>query len=601
MRESIIPPVVPPTTEGTLADIPARNAERRGDRVVFSVKDPGVADATWRDVTAREFLAEVRRLAKGFVAAGIEVGDRVAIMSRTRYEWTLLDFALWTAGAVPVPVYETSSAHQLQWILQDTAARAIVVEDESHASVATEVRDDCPALEHVWSIVGGGLDDLREAGREIDDATLAARREGMDRTSLATIIYTSGTTGRPKGCELTHGNFMDLSDNIVVVLAPILAPDDASMLMFLPLAHVFARLIQVVAVDACMRVGHAPDIKNLMGDLSDFRPTFLLAVPRVFEKVFNASDQSARADGKGGIFTRATRTAIAYSRGLDDPHGPSPRIRIAHAVMERLVYRKIRAQLGGKIAWAVSGGAPLGERLGHFFRGIGITILEGYGLTETTAPVAVGRPDDLRIGAVGLPIPGVGVRIDADGEVLVKGEGVFRAYRGNAEATAAAFTDDGWFRTGDLGDVDEHGFLSITGRKKEILVTAGGKNVAPAGLEDIIRAHPIVSQAVVVGDQRPFVAALVTIDADMVPAWAASHGRDDLTPEACLTDPMVREHIQMAVDRANGTVSRAESVRSFRIIPGDFTEANGYLTPSLKLKRKEIMRDFEGDVEAIYS
>ncbi|GAB49489.1 AMP-dependent synthetase/ligase [Mobilicoccus pelagius] len=598
MRESIIPPAVPPTTEGTLADIPARNAARRPERVVFSVKGPA---GTWRDVTAREFHADVRRLAKGFVAAGIGVGERVAIMSRTRYEWTLLDFALWTAGAVPVPVYETSSASQLRWILEDTASCALVVENDGHAAVAAEVRDDCPALAQVWSVDGGGLEDLLHAGEDIDDATLDARLAGHDRSDLATIIYTSGTTGRPKGCELTHGNFMDLSDNIVVALDPIVGPDDASMLMFLPLAHVFARLIQVVAVDAMMRVGHAPDIKNLMGDLSGFHPTFLLAVPRVFEKVFNAADQSARADGKGGIFTRATRTAIVYSRGLDDPKGPSPRVRVAHAVMERLVYRKIRAKLGGEIRYAVSGGAPLGERLGHFFRGIGITVLEGYGLTETTAPVAVGRPAGLRIGAVGLPIPGVGVRIDEDGEVLVQGEGVFRAYRGNPEATAAAFTEDGWFRTGDLGDVDDDGFLTITGRKKEILVTAGGKNVAPAALEDIVRAHPLVSQAVVVGDQRPFVGALVTIDAEMVPVWGTSHDRPELTPEMCLTDPMVREHIQKAVDRANATVSRAESIRSFHIIPGDFTEENGYLTPSLKLRRNEIMRDFADEVESLYS
>jgi len=598
MRESIIPPAVPPTTEGTLADIPARNAARRPERVVFSVKGPGDA---WRDVTAREFHADVRRLAKGFLAAGIETGDRVAIMSRTRYEWTLLDFALWTAGAVPVPVYETSSASQLRWILEDTAACALLVENDTHAAVAAEVRDDCPTLEQVWSIEGGGLEDLLRAGEDVDDPTLDARLAGRDRSELATIIYTSGTTGRPKGCELTHGNFMDLSDNIAVVLQPIVGPDDASMLMFLPLAHVFARLIQVVAVDAMMRVGHAPDIKNLMGDLAGFRPTFLLAVPRVFEKVFNAADQSARADGKGGVFTRATRTAIAYSRGLDDPKGPSPRVRVAHAVMERLVYRKIRARLGGRIRYAVSGGAPLGERLGHFFRGMGITVLEGYGLTETTAPVAVGLPTNLRIGAVGLPLPGISVRIDEDGEVLVKGEGIFRAYRGNPEATAAAFTEDGWFRTGDLGDVDDDGFLTITGRKKEILVTAGGKNVAPAALEDIVRAHPLVSQAVVVGDKRPFVGALVTIDAEMVPAWGASHDRPELTPEMCLTDPMVREHIQKAVDRANATVSRAESIRSFRIIPGDFTEADGYLTPSLKLRRNEIMRDFADEIEAIYS
>ncbi|GMA39818.1 AMP-dependent synthetase/ligase [Mobilicoccus caccae] len=596
MRESSVPPVVPPTTEGTLADLPARNAARRPDRVAFSVKDGGL----WRDVTARDFAAEVRLLAKGFVAAGIEVGDRVAIMSRTRYEWTLIDFALWTAAAVPVPVYETSSASQLEWILQDSGARALVHENDTHAALAAEVRDGLPELAHVWSIDGGGLDDLRAAGADIDDATLDARREGLDRAAPATIIYTSGTTGRPKGCELSHGNFMDLSDNVVVALDEIVGPDDASVLLFLPLAHVFARLIQVVTVDAGMRVGHTPDIKSLLPDLGEFRPTFLLAVPRVFEKVFNAADQKARSDGRGGIFTRATRTAIAYSRGLDEPGGPSLRVRIAHRVMERLVYRKIRDRLGGRVRWAVSGGAALGPRLAHFFRGIGITVLEGYGLTETTAPVAVGLPDRLKIGAVGLALPGTALRVTDDGEVLVKGVGVFGGYRHAPEATAEAFTDDGWLRTGDLGELDDEGFLTITGRRKEILVTAGGKNVAPAGLEDVVRAHPVVSQAVVVGDGRPFIGALVTIDAEMLPSWAEAHSRGDLTPESCLTDPMVREHIQKAVDRANATVSRAESIRSFRIVPGDFTEASGHLTPSMKLRRKEILRDFADEIEAIY-
>ncbi len=598
MRDSALDPAVPVTTQGTLADLPVRNAARFPERVVFSVKG---ADGTWRDVTAREFADEVRLVAKGLAASGIEPGDVVGIMSRTRYEWTLLDFALWTAGAVPVPVYETSSASQVEYILDNSGARALIVEDEEHARVAAEIGTRLGSLGHVWCIDAGAMDELRAAGADVDDATFDARLEGHDRSDLATIIYTSGTTGRPKGCELTHGNFMGLSENTVVALGPVVGPEDASMLLFLPLAHVFARLIQVVAVDAGMRVGHAPHIKHLMDDLAEFRPSFLLAVPRVFEKVYNAADQKARAGGKGAIFTKATRTAIAYSRGLDEPGGPSLRVRIAHAVMEKLVYSKIRESLGGRIEWAVSGGAALGPRLGHFFRGIGITVLEGYGLTETTAPAAVGRPEALRIGAVGLPMPGVTLRVDDDGEIFVKGVGVFRGYHGNPEATAEALSDDGWFRTGDLGAIDDEGFLTITGRKKELIVTAGGKNVSPAGLEDIVRAHPVVSQAMVVGDGRPFVGALVTIDAEMLPTWAQTHSRSDLTPESCLTDPMVREHIQKAVDRANASVSRAESIRAFRIIPGDFTETSGHLTPSLKLKRAQIVEDFGDEIEALYS
>ncbi|MDO5629471.1 MAG: AMP-dependent synthetase/ligase [Mobilicoccus sp.] len=597
MRESTTPPLVPTSTSGTLADLVDRGAQRHPERVVFSIKDSG----DWRGVTSAEFRQQVRRLAKGFVAAGVEVGDRVAIMSRTRYEWTLLDFALWTAGAVPVPVYETSSAAQLTWILEDTGARAVVVEGEGHSATVSRVRDDLTALQHVWSIEGGGLDDLFAAGEEIDDTTLDARRDGLDRSSLATVIYTSGTTGSPKGCELTHGNFLGLSENIVVALDHIVGPDDASCLLFLPLAHVFARLIQVVAVDAGMRLGHSPDIANLVDDLSSFRPTFLLAVPRVFEKVYNSAEQKARAGGKAPIFIRAVRTAIAYSRGLDEPGGPSLRVRVAHAVMDRLVYRTLRERLGGELRHAVSGGAALGERLGHFFRGIGITVYEGYGLTETTAPVSVGLPGALRMGAVGPALPGCGIRIDDEGEVQLSGVGIFRGYRGNDEATREAFTDDGWFRTGDLGELDEDGFLFITGRRKEIIVTAGGKNVSPSGLEDSVRAHPLVSQAVVVGDARPFIGALITIDPDMVGPWGEAHGVENLTVESAVTHPKVREHLQLAIDRANESVSRAESIRNFRILGEDFTEAGGHLTPSMKLRRPQIMRDFEGEVEALYS
>ncbi|WP_168581313.1 AMP-dependent synthetase/ligase [Gephyromycinifex aptenodytis] len=597
MYERIVPPLSDPPTNGNLALIPERNARRHPDRVVFSVKN----GQDWQSVTAVEFLAQVREVAKGFVAAGVKRGDRVGLMSRTRYEWTLLDFALWTAGAVPVPVYETSSASQVEWILQDSGCVGLIVESSEHLEVAQRARPELPDLRHVWHIDGGAIEHLSMGGAVIDDATLDAATEGMTRADLATIIYTSGTTGRPKGCELTHGNFMNLSDNIVASLSVVVHAPEAAVLLFLPLAHVLARIIEVVVVDAGMRVGHAPDVKNLLPDLQSFRPTFLLAVPRVFEKVYNASDQKATTEGKGRIFRFATRTAIAYSRALDEPGGPSPRLRALHRFCDLLVYRKLRDALGGQVGWAVSGGAPLGPRLGHFYRGIGINILEGYGLTETTAPVAVGRPDALRVGTVGKPLPGCGIRIAEDGEILAHGVGIFRGYRHNPEATAEVLSQDGWLRTGDLGELDADGFLSITGRKKEIIVTAGGKNVAPAMLEDTVRAHPIVSQCVVVGDGRPFIAALLTIDAEMLPSWAKAHDHPDLTPETALTDDLVREHIQMAVDRANSAVSRAESIRDFRLIPGDFTEANGYLTPSMKVRRSAVLKDYEAEIEQIYS
>lgn len=595
MQDHVVPPLVEPTTEGSLADLPARNAARNPANVLFARK----AGERWVDVTAREFHDDVRRLAKGLVAAGVQPGDRVAIMSKTRYEWTLADFAIWTAGGVAVPIYETSSAEQVHWILEDSGAVAIVLETPAHAAIVDEVRDQLPQLKHVWQIEGGGLDELAQTGASVSDAELDASREAIDRTSVATIIYTSGTTGRPKGCQLTHDNFMALSDNAIKRLGQVVSAEGASTLLFLPLAHVFARFIQVLCVSAEAKMGHTADIKNLLQDFATFKPTFILSVPRVFEKIYNSAEQKATAEGKGKIFATAAETAIAWSTAKDEG-GAGFGLRARHRLFDRLVYGKLRAAMGGQVLYAVSGGAPLGSRLGHFFRGIGVTVLEGYGLTETTAPATVNTPEQVKIGTVGPPLPGVGIRVAEDGEILIRGNNVFAGYVNNDEATSAAL-QDGWFHTGDIGELDEDGYLRITGRKKELLVTAGGKNVAPAVLEDRLRAHPLVSQCVVVGDQKPFIAALVTLDPEMYPAWAKNNGIEGVTIEQARENDVVRAEIQRAVDDANRSVSKAESIRKFTILEGDFTEDNGYLTPSLKLKRNLVMKDFHDQVEALYS
>jgi long-chain acyl-CoA synthetase len=595
VKDIAVPPLVPLATEGNLSDLPARNGLERPDHVAFSRRQ----GTQWVDVTSGRFLAEVRALAKGLVAAGVDVGDRVAIMSRTRYEWTLADFAIWTAGAVTVPIYETSSAEQISWIVGDSDCVAVILETPAHATTLAEVRDRLPGLRDVWQIDSGGLDELASAGGEITDADIDERRGRVRRSDIATIIYTSGTTGRPKGCELTHDNFMALTENTVERLGDVVCAEGASTLLFLPLAHVFARYIQVLCVHAGARMGHTADIRNLLQDFESYTPTFILAVPRVFEKIYNSAEQKAAAEGKGRIFAAAAATAIAWSRAHD--HGrPGPLLRLRHGLFERLVYRRLRAAMGGRVQYAVSGGGPLGVRLGHFYRGIGLTVLEGYGLTETTAPATVNTPAAIKIGTVGPPLPGVAIRIADDGEVLVKGNNVFMRYRNNETATAEAFVD-GWFRTGDIGELDDDGFLRITGRKKELLVTAGGKNVAPAVLEDRLRAHPLVSQCIVVGDQKPFIAALVTLDAEMLPAWTRNHGLGELTVEQARTHEVVLAEVQKAVDEANKAVSRAESIRRFTILPGDFTEDNGYLTPSLKLKRNIVMKDYTDQVEALYS
>ncbi|HET8600311.1 MAG TPA: AMP-dependent synthetase/ligase [Segeticoccus sp.] len=595
MKHIAVPPVVPATDEGSLADLPRDHAAREPGKVLLSRR----SGEGWEDVTAAQFLGEVRALAKGLVAAGIGVGDPVAIMSRTRYEWTLADFAIWTAGAVAVPIYETSSADQVQWIIGDSETVAAIVETPAHAAVLSEVRTQLPTLRDVWQIDSGGLDELVTAGQEVTDDDLDARTVDRHRHDTATIIYTSGTTGRPKGCQLTHDNFMALSENTIQRLGSVVSAEGASTLLFLPLAHVFARFIEVLCVAAGARMGHTADIKRLLDDLATFKPTFVLAVPRVFEKIYNSAEQKAEGEGKGRIFRLAADTAVSYSRAQDEG-SPGPLLRAKHAVFDKLVYRKLRAAMGGAVQYAVSGGAPLGPRLGHFFRGIGITVLEGYGLTETTAPATVNTPELIKIGTVGPPLPGVAVRIDDDGEILIKGNNVFTGYHHNPEATAEAVVD-GWFRTGDLGELDEDGYLRITGRKKELLVTAGGKNVAPAVLEDRIRAHPLVSQCMVVGDQRPFIAALITLDEEMLPTWAANNGVEGLTAQEAIRNEVVLTEVQRAVDDANKAVSRAESIRKFVVLPGDFTEDNGYLTPSMKLRRSVVMKDFAEHVEGLYA
>jgi long-chain acyl-CoA synthetase len=584
---------------GNLTDDVVVNATEHADTVVFSRR----TDDGWSDVTAAEFHMDVTSVARGLIAAGIEAGDRVALLSRTRYEWTLLDYAIWFAGAVTVPVYETSSADQVEWILSDAGARAIFVETADHRARVKEVRDGLEQLHHVWSIEDHGLNVLRTLGVDVTDEQLAERRTQAGPDDLATLIYTSGTTGRPKGCMLTHGNFMFELTVAVDELDTLFAADpeageSPATLLFLPLAHVFARIIQVGCVKARVRMGHSADIKNLLDDFAAFRPTFILAVPRVFEKVFNTASQRAVADGRGKIFDRAAEVAIAWSRGLDGGRAGIA-TRAQHRVLDRLVYAKLRAALGGRCRHAISGGAPLGDRLGHFYRGIGVNVLEGYGLTETTAALTANLPDAQKVGTVGRPLQGTSVRVADDGELLFRGGQVFAGYWHNDEATAESKDDLGWFHTGDVGEIDDEGFVRITGRKKEILVTAGGKNVAPAVLEDRLRSHRLVDQCIVVGDGRPFIAALVTIDPETLPSWAEQHGKSGDVADL-VDDVDLRAEIEAAVEDANKAVSKAESIRKFEIVSAAWTEEGGQLTPSLKLKRSVVMREHRDDIDALY-
>jgi long-chain acyl-CoA synthetase len=614
MREYSSPAVAEISPAATLADVVFERADREPAAVAIRRKD-ATASTAWRDVTTAQFRTDVATLAKGLIAAGIGPGDRVALLSRTRYEWTVADYAIWSAGAVTVPIYETSSAEQVEWILGDSGARALIVETPAHLQANSEVLARLPGVERIWLIEGpdaegqaAQLDSLAADGAGISEEELAGRRASRQAADLATIIYTSGTTGRPKGCELTHLNLLANVRNAIGGLPDIFAQPGRSALLFLPLAHSFARIIQIGCLESGTVLGHTADVAHLVDDLGTFQPTFILAVPRVFEKVYNGAEQQAAASGaKSRIFKAAAQSAVAWSKTLDVAGRPVPgqqnlRLRTEHALYDRLVYARLRAATGGRVRYAVSGGAALGDRLGHFFRGVGITVLEGYGLTETSPVISVNRPDHNKIGTVGPPVPSVTVRIADDGEILASGPNVFGGYWHNEAATKEMVDPEGWLHTGDLGELDEDGYLRVTGRKKDIIVTAGGKNVAPAVLEDRLRAHPLVSQCMVVGDGRPFVACLVTLDEEAIGPWQARHPSLAGASLAELAEaPELIAEIQSAVDDANKAVSRAESIRKFTVLPVDFTEQNGYLTPSLKVRRSVVAKDFAADIDALYS
>ncbi|MDO5063529.1 MAG: long-chain fatty acid--CoA ligase [Actinomyces bowdenii] len=558
---------------------------------------------SWRQVSAKAFRAQVREVAAGLVAKGLQPGQAVGIMAHTSYEWSLMDFAAWEAGLVVVPIYETSSADQAQWILTNAAVRLVLVENEAMETMVDSLRSSVPELAdlQVLCLEREAVLELTKAGKGVDAAELDRRTAALTSSTTATIVYTSGTTGRPKGAELSHGNLVQLCVNVCEHVPEVLKAPQVRILLFLPLAHVLGRFIEIAIVCSATGVlGHVPDVRNLVTDLESFRPTAVLAVPRVFEKIYNAAD--ARATGtRQKVFRMAAKTAIAYSRALDTPEGPSRGLRAQRAAFDRLVFSKLRAILGGCVSYVISGGGPLGERLGHFYRGAGVSVLEGYGLTETMGPCTVNLPSATRIGTVGLPLPGCSVRLADDGEVLVKGIGTFSGYHRSPEETRVAFTEDGWLRTGDLASFEAGGFLRITGRKKEIIVTAGGKNVAPAPLEDRLRGHPLVSQVLVVGDNRPCVGALLTLDAEMLPLWLNSHGLAEMDVVDATRDPRVRAALERAVARTNESVSRAESIRAFTILPTDFTVANGLLTPSLKVKRQEALERFAEEIDELYT
>jgi len=596
VTEYFVPPVVEPDPDANATDLLVARVKASPKEALFALP---TANGGWTDLSSEDFLAQVVALAKGFIASGIEPGDKVGFMCKTRYEWTLVDFALWFSGAIMVPIYETSSPTQVKWNLTDSGATSIILETADHFAKFDEIRADIANIGHVWQVDLGDLKKLAVAGADVTDAEVERRRSLATGKDVATLIYTSGSTGRPKGVVLTHSNFVELTRNAAVVMHDVLAPG-SSTLLFITTAHIFARFISVLSIHAGVKVGHQPDTKLLLPSMASFRPTFLLAVPRVFEKVYNSSEQKAEGNGKGKIFRRAADVAIAHSKALDAGHVPLP-LKLQFALFDRLVLSKIRAALGGRVKYAVSGSAPLGPRLGHFFRSLDVKILEGYGLTESTAPATVNLPDKFKIGTTGPALPGVGIRIGDDGEIAIKGVNVFGGYWNNAEATAEVMDGD-WFKTGDIGALDSDGYLTITGRKKEIIVTAGGKNVSPAALEDPIRANPLVGQVIVVGDKKPFIAALVTLDAEMLPTWLKNNGEDtSLTLAEASVNPRVVAEVQKAIDAANALVSRAESIRKFQILKTELTEASGHLTPKLSIKRNVIVEDFAQEIAGIYS
>ncbi len=597
MRELTIPSSGEPAQRNA-AQVVFDNARSRPALVSLRVRDGD----SWADITAQTFAEQVMAVARGLVAAGIAPGDRLALMSKTRYEWTLFDFAVLSIGGVVVPIYETSSAEQVEWILHDSGAIAIVVESAAHAAMVDEIRERTPDLRTVWQIDQDAVTELTALGAPVPASEVEQRLAAIEHRDLASLIYTSGTTGRPKGCELSHKNFLSEVSEVSGGLTQ-LFNEGNSTLLFLPIAHVFGRAIQMGAIATGCTLGHTADIKNLIADLAVFKPSFVLSVPRVFEKVYNTAKQKAHADNKGPIFDRAEAVAIRYSEALD-ARGPGIGLRLQHSLFDKLVYSKLRAALGGQCTAAISGGAPLGARLGHFFRGVGITIYEGYGLTETTAGACLNVQNKIKIGTVGRPVAGMSVSIADDGEVLLAGPVVFDGYWRNEQATAEAIEHTGgkrWFHTGDIGEIDNDGFLKITGRKKELIVTAAGKNVAPAVLEDRVRAHWLVSQCLVVGDQQPFIAALITIDAEALPAWADKAGKAALGMAELVDDPHLHAEVQRAVDDANKAVSKAEAIKKFTILPADWTEATGQLTPSLKLKRSVVLIECADDIKALYA
>ncbi|MDJ1370382.1 AMP-dependent synthetase/ligase [Gulosibacter molinativorax] len=597
VREWITPAVAEPAPQLNVTDLLESRVERTPNRALFAVPE----GEGWRDITAQQFTTDVRAIAKGFINAGVTPGTHIAFICSTSYEWTLVDFALWYAGAVMVPVYETNSSSQLDWILRDSSAQGLITQTHKLDARYTEIEGEKPELRWHWVLEDGALDQLIADGKSVSDEQLEAARSHANGDDVATLIYTAGTTGRPKGTVLTHSNFVELARNIEHPLRDVVAWEGASTLMFVTLAHVFARLISVIGVAYGVRVGHQGDTTQLVPALGSFKPTFLLAVPRVFEKVYNSALQKAASGGKEKIFMRAVKVGVAWSRATDEGKVPLG-LKLQYKLFDKLVFSKLRETLGGNVRHAVSGSAPLGLFLGHFYRALGVQVLEGYGLTETTAPVSVNLPGAFKIGTVGPPLPGCGVRIAEDGEILTKGVNVFREYWHNPEATKDAFTEDGWFHTGDIGQLDHEGYITITGRKKDIIVTAGGKNVAPAMFEDQVRADGIVGECMVVGDGRPFVAAIVTLDPEMLPKWLELQG---LNPNMSLTEaskhPTVREHIQSLIDRANRSVSRAESIRKFEILDKPFTVEDGTLTPKLSLKRHVALERYADVIEGMYA
>jgi long-chain acyl-CoA synthetase len=606
LREFTVPPLVTAPKVGGLADAVFEHAQEDPDRVALARK---TTDGGWQDVTAARFRDEVVAVAKGLLAKGVRFGDRVAIMCRTRYEWTIFDFALWAIGAQSVPLYPTSSAEQVLWMLHDAGVSACLVEHEDHAMTVGSVIDRLPRLTRLWQLDAGAMDELVAAGRDFDDAVVERHRLAVTPDTPATIVYTSGTTGRPKGCLITHANLMAECDNVVERFQAAFTSkpgDEAATLLFLPLAHVFGRMVEVAAVRGRVKLGHQPSLSAaaLLPDLATFQPTFILAVPYIFEKVFAAARRKAEGEGRVGPFDKAVDVAVRYAeareaKSFSTGSSPGPALRMQHQVFDKLVYSKVRAAMGGRIRHAMSGGSGMERRLGLFFAGAGVRIYEGYGLTESTAAATANPPERTRFGTVGQPIPGTSVYIADDGEVWLHGGQIFSGYLGDPKATDAVLRD-GWLATGDLGSMDEAGYLTITGRKKEVLVTSGGKTVSPVMLEDRVRIHPLVSQCIVLGNDRPYVAALVTLDPDAVAHWLTMREKPDLPPSELVRDPDLETEIRRAVVAANTMVSQAESIRTFRILAQQFTEQDGLLTPSLKLKRPAIEKAYEAEIEALY-